>query len=133
MTWISKRGRLSVCYCSSRGSSTRAWLAAVRSTCTNYNSGSLAGLCEGHTACPAVMLQGGDLKQALRGPYRTALGWYNKGAKVALEVMKGLHFLHCHGVSPYTASAVCLPVHRPLNLGRCNVAANAGASHPRMI
>ena len=62
------------------------------------------------------MLQGGDLKQALRGPYKTALSWYNKGAKVALEVMKGLHFLHCHGVSPFSAPAIWLLMQRPLSL-----------------
>lgn len=43
-------------------------------------------------------MQGGDLKQALRGPLSATLSWYNKGAQIALDVIKGLHFLHCHGI-----------------------------------
>lgn len=46
-----------------------------------------------------VFVQGGDLKQALRGPLSATLSWYNKGAQIALDVIKGVHFLHCHGVS----------------------------------
>ncbi|DBB12705.1 TPA: hypothetical protein ACH3X3_005482 [Trebouxia sp. C0006] len=43
-------------------------------------------------------MQGGDLKQALRGPLSATLSWYNKGAQIALDVIKGVHFLHCHGI-----------------------------------
>ncbi|DBA93955.1 TPA: ubiquitin-protein ligase E3 Brl2 [Trebouxia sp. C0004] len=39
-------------------------------------------------------MQGGDLRQALQGPWAASLIWYNKGAKIALDVIKGLHFLH---------------------------------------
>ncbi len=59
-----------------------------------------------------VFVQGGDLKQALRGPLSATLSWYNKGAQIALDVIKGLHFLHCHGVSLcssfYVAHAIVL-------------------------
>ena len=43
-------------------------------------------------------MQGGDLLQAIqRDAYPVALGqygWYGKGAKIALDVAKGLVFLH---------------------------------------
>lgn len=53
------------------------------------------------------MLQGGDLRQALQGPLAASLTWYNKGGKLALDVIKGLHFLHCNRVSFCT-----LPIYR---------------------
>ena len=43
-------------------------------------------------------MQGGDLRQALtQAPAQ--LHWYNKGASVALDIVKGLHFLHKHKVT----------------------------------
>ena len=45
-----------------------------------------------------VCMQGGDLRQALtQAPAQ--LHWYNKGASVALDIIKGLHFLHKHKVT----------------------------------
>ena len=46
------------------------------------------------------MVQGGDLHHALRGILTAApLRWYKHGAHVALDIINGLHFLHCHNVS----------------------------------
>ena len=44
-----------------------------------------------------MIMQGGDLRQALtQAP--AELHWHNKGASVALDIIKGLHFLHKHMV-----------------------------------
>ncbi len=46
-------------------------------------------------------MQGGDSRHALKGLGSKAaaqLRWHNKGAHIALDVIKGLHFLHTHGV-----------------------------------
>ena len=48
---------------------------------------------------PGYLPQGGDLRHALGGLHRAALGWYNLGAKLALDVVKGLQFFHNHKVS----------------------------------
>lgn len=47
-----------------------------------------------------MLTQGGDLRHALKGLGSRAaqLRWHNKGAHIALDVIKGLHFLHSHGV-----------------------------------
>ena len=49
-----------------------------------------------HQCC--LSLQGGDLRHALGGPHHAALSWYKLGAQIALDVIKGLHFLHSHNV-----------------------------------
>ena len=47
--------------------------------------------------CMSSVIQGGDLRQALtEAP--AELHWYNKGAPVVLDIIKGLHFLHKHMV-----------------------------------
>ena len=48
-----------------------------------------------------VLVQGGDLKHALKGLGERSrqLQWYRMGSSIALDVIKGLHFLHMHGVS----------------------------------
>lgn len=43
-------------------------------------------------------MEGGDLRHALGGAHRAALGWYNLGAKLALDVVKGLQFFHNHKI-----------------------------------
>lgn len=39
-------------------------------------------------------VQGGDLRTALTNDHKSQLTWYNKGKAVALDVARGLHFLH---------------------------------------
>ena len=53
-----------------------------------------------HNTTQGVRIQGGDLRHALKGLGSRAaqLRWHNKGAHIALDVIKGLHFLHSHGV-----------------------------------
>ncbi len=52
--------------------------------------------------CTAIKLasQGGDLYQALQSSEgKQQLHWYKKGSIVALDIIKGLHFLHSNSVS----------------------------------
>ncbi|DBB13762.1 TPA: hypothetical protein ACH3X3_000769 [Trebouxia sp. C0006] len=52
---------------------------------------------QGKTMLVLEHMGGGDLRQALtQAP--AELHWYNKGASVALDIIKGLHFLHKHMV-----------------------------------
>ena len=41
-------------------------------------------------------MEGGDLWSALRGPHREGLQWYGRGRSLALDIARGLHFLHEH-------------------------------------
>ncbi len=41
-------------------------------------------------------MEGGDLWSALRGPHREELQWYGRGRALALDIARGLHFLHEH-------------------------------------
>lgn len=45
-----------------------------------------------------AILQGGNLRQALTNSSDGELKWHNKGANIALDIVRGLHFLHSHGV-----------------------------------
>ncbi len=51
--------------------------------------------------------QGGDLRQALSNDVDGALGWYLRGHRVALDIARGLHFLHARDVRAllFTATA----------------------------
>ncbi len=42
--------------------------------------------------------QGGDLRHALTNCSNGELQWRKKGAAIALDLVRGLHFLHSHGV-----------------------------------
>ena len=44
-------------------------------------------------------MAGGDLRDALDKDKRTELIWYRKGYQIALDIARGLHFLHSHAVS----------------------------------
>ena len=46
----------------------------------------------------APVAQGGDLRQALSSDVDGALGWYLRGHRVALDIARGLHFLHARDV-----------------------------------
>ena len=43
-------------------------------------------------------LQGADLRQAIAGDDLDEYGWYKRGRKVAMDITRGLHFLHTCGV-----------------------------------
>ena len=64
-----------------------------------------------HQQCCAVVanfgwsLQGGDLRHALTNCSNGELKWHNKGATIALDIVRGLHFLHSHGVSGRISAA----------------------------
>ena len=42
--------------------------------------------------------QGGDLRKALRGDKGTRLDWWNGGKQVAIDIARGLAFLHANNV-----------------------------------
>ena len=42
--------------------------------------------------------QGGDLRAALSSDVTGELRWYNRGQHIALDVARGLHYLHSHDV-----------------------------------
>ena len=44
-------------------------------------------------------VQGGDLRHALTNSRTGDMQWQNKGAIIALDIVRGLHYLHSHGVS----------------------------------
>jgi hypothetical protein len=44
-------------------------------------------------------LQGGDLREALNDDPHGELRWYRRGQSIALDIARGLHFLHSHDVS----------------------------------
>ncbi|DBA78006.1 TPA: hypothetical protein ACH3X1_009098 [Trebouxia sp. C0004] len=45
------------------------------------------------------LMEGGDLRQALQSSEgKQQLQWYKKGSVIALDIIKGLHFLHSHSV-----------------------------------
>ena len=46
----------------------------------------------------AQYMAGGDLRDALDKDKRTELVWYRKGYQIALDIARGLHFLHSHDV-----------------------------------
>lgn len=46
-----------------------------------------------------MCLQGGDLRQALTNSRNGEMKWHNKGAIIALDIVRGLHYLHSHEVS----------------------------------
>lgn len=70
-------------------------------------------------------MEGGDLRAALNDDPHGHLRWYNHGQHIALDIARGLHFLHSHDVrlsfppppplSPLLYSHVCVnhlpPVH----------------------
>ena len=53
-------------------------------------------------------MQGGDLRHALKTLDGRAeqLRWHSNGAKIALDVIQGIQFLHSHGVC-YAVRADC--------------------------
>ena len=59
--------------------------------------------------------QGGDLRAALSSDLTGELRWYNRGQHIALDVARGLHYLHSHDVRAAcnkhhlnSSSAACL-------------------------
>ena len=44
------------------------------------------------------LMEGGDLRAALTSDVEGNLRWFKSGKHIALDVAKGLHFLHSHGV-----------------------------------
>ncbi len=53
--------------------------------------------------CVFQYMAGGDLRDALDKDKRTELVWYRKGYQIALDIARGLHFLHSHDVSRLNA------------------------------
>lgn len=62
-------------------------------------------------------MAGGDLRAALDKDARRNLVWDRKGQQVALDIARGIHFLHSHDVSvpnqfqAAMALSFCLPAH----------------------
>jgi len=63
------------------------------------------------------LMEGGDLSEAIKHDAEGELTWYNKGQRIALDIARGLHYLHSHDVrSPGTSSAAvtcCSRDHNP--------------------
>lgn len=65
-------------------------------------------------------MEGGDLRQALSSPDAHKYHWDNLGQHVAMDVVRGLHFLHRNKVQQaslpqfesLTLKAICLPPER---------------------
>ena len=53
-----------------------------------------------------VTSPGGDLRAALDKDGRRELVWDRRGQSVALDIARGLHFLHSHGVSTRLSASV---------------------------
>ena len=51
-----------------------------------------------HVTSVVQYMAGGDLRDALDKDKRTELVWYRKGYQIALDIARGLHFLHSHDV-----------------------------------
>lgn len=51
-----------------------------------------------HATADPGPAQGGDLRAALSGPAGADLLWHRRGKEVALDVVRGLNFLHANGV-----------------------------------
>lgn len=47
---------------------------------------------------PCACAQGGDLRAALTADRTGRLGWYRGGKGIALDILRGLHFLHLNNV-----------------------------------
>lgn len=58
-----------------------------------------------------LCLQGGHLRQALTNSSDGELKWDKKGATIALDIVRGLHFLHSHGVSHYSFCTLMILCH----------------------
>ena len=43
-------------------------------------------------------MEGGDLSEAIKHDAAGDLTWYNKGQRIALDIARGLHYLHSHDV-----------------------------------
>ena len=41
---------------------------------------------------------GGDLRDALGDDHHGKFGWYGKGARIMVDIARGLHFLHNNNV-----------------------------------
>ena len=55
-----------------------------------------AGFCVSPPMLVLEFMEGGDMWSALRGPHREELQWYGRGRSLALDIARGLHFLHEH-------------------------------------
>ena len=40
------------------------------------------------------LMEGGDLRNALSGPFREEMRWYRNGQHLALDIVRGIYFLH---------------------------------------
>ncbi|BDA40607.1 probable serine/threonine-protein kinase CTR1 at N-terminal half [Coccomyxa sp. Obi] len=58
------------------------------------------GFCVSPPMLVLEFMEGGDMWSALRGNDREELQWYGKGRGLALDVARGLHFLHEHKACP---------------------------------
>ena len=82
-----------------------------------------------HAMLVLEYMEGGDLYQAIQEnsyPLDTGLlSWYQKGSTIALDIAKGLVFLHQNDVSPSRKLSTC----SPSALGRLMVITPSMCSH----
>ncbi|KAL3150423.1 hypothetical protein ABBQ32_000259 [Trebouxia sp. C0010 RCD-2024] len=60
----------------------------------------LYGSCslDGNIFMVLEFMEGGDLRNAMKGHFAPALRWYNHGAGIALDIIKGIQFLHSRNI-----------------------------------
>lgn len=68
--------------------------------------------CTGRTIwCVMRSLQGGDLRDALNDDPAGQLKWHRHGQHIALDIARGLHYLHSHNVRKCVVSRLpCFPL-----------------------
>ena len=69
-------------------------------SCVLHSKAGQTHCCETSSNVAGCWWQGGDLKYALKGlgDRPKQLQWYRQGSSIALDIIKGIHFLHMHRV-----------------------------------
>jgi len=52
-------------------------------------------------------MEGGDLRGALSGPLKAFNSWYNNGQLLAMDIVRGVFYLHGRLTSPHSHTLEC--------------------------
>ena len=126
-------------------------IAVLRSLSYDRNLVQFYGACleREHAMLVLEYMEGGDLYQAIQeNSYPTDTGllsWYQKGSIIALDIAKGLVFLHQHEVTPCPKRCEVYSDRSPVgttpllmncaqdSLTRCPIAAGSIGSRPQAL